>query len=100
MAQHPHLIIPTNVDPIRFTSPSSGPRDRLGLPERRRGEHAQELLAKIEEIAPQAETRAEEQHNYGIDAGTGIISPSQANRTSTSNWKALTLQRTGSNSVT
>lgn len=72
MAQHPHLIIPTLVDPVRFTSPSSGPRDRLGLPERRWGGHAQELLAKIEEIVPQAEARAEDQRNYGIDAGTGI----------------------------
>lgn len=72
MAQHPHLIIPANTGPVRFTSPSSGPRDRLSLPERRRGEHAQELLTQIQEIAPQAEARAEEQRTYGIDAGTGI----------------------------
>lgn len=61
MAQHPHLIIPTTADPKRFTSPSSGPRERINLPVRQRAEHAQNLLAKLETIAPEAAARAEAQ---------------------------------------
>lgn len=72
MAQHPHLFIPTTVDPVDFTSPSSGPRDRFGLPQRARGGHAQRLLEQLQAIAPQAAARVQEQRNYGIDAGLGI----------------------------
>src|SRR5215831_13080953 len=45
MAQHPHLIIPTTAEPSRFTSPSSGPRERMNLPTRSRAEHAQNLIS-------------------------------------------------------
>lgn len=72
MAQHPHLIIPTTSEPKRFTSPSSGPRERINLPARGRAEHAQNLIAKLESLSSQAATRAEEQRALGLDDGLGI----------------------------
>lgn len=72
MAQHPHLIIPTTSEPRRFTSPSSGPRERINLPARGRTEHAQNLIAKLEALTPQAAARAEEQAALGLDDGLGI----------------------------
>src|ERR1700730_4866327 len=72
MAQHPHLIIPTTSEPSRFTSPSSGPRERMNLPERGRAEHAQNLISKLEALAPQTVARAEAQRALGLDDGLGI----------------------------
>ena len=72
MAQHPHLIIPTTSEPRRFTSPSSAPRERINLPARGRAEHAQNLIAKLETLTPQATARAEEQRAQGLDDGLGI----------------------------
>ena len=72
MAQHPHLIIPTTSEPRRFTSPSSGPRERINLPARERAEHAQNLIDKLETLSPQAAARAGEQRALGLDDGLGI----------------------------
>jgi hypothetical protein len=72
MAQHPHLIIPTTSEPRRFTSPSSGSRERINLPARGRPEHAQNLIAKLETLTPLAAARAEEQTALGLDDGLGI----------------------------
>ena len=72
MAQHPHLIIPTTSEPRRFTSPSSGPRERINLPARERADHARNLIAKLEILTPQAAARAEEQKALGLDDGLGI----------------------------
>ena len=72
MAQHPHLIIPTITDPRRFTSPSSGPRERMSLPRRGRAAHAQNLLAKLEGLSPEATGRAAAQKAQGLDDGLGI----------------------------
>jgi hypothetical protein len=72
LAQHPHLIVPTVADSKRFTSPSSGPRERFNRPDRQRGNHAQNLIAKIEEIEPEAAARTEAQKEFGIDEGNGI----------------------------
>jgi len=72
MAQHPHLIIPTTADPQRFTSPSSGSRERLQLPPRGRAAHAQNLITKLEALAPQATAEAAAQRAQGLDAGLGI----------------------------
>src|ERR1700730_1591257 len=72
MAQHPHLLIPTTADPQRFTSPSSGPHGRLQLPPRGRAAHAQNLIAKLEDLAPQATAEAAAQRAQGLDAGLGI----------------------------
>jgi len=72
MAQHPHLIIPTTAEPSRFTSPSSGPRERMNLPTRSRAEHAQNLISKLEALSPQAAARAGEQRALGLDDGLGI----------------------------
>jgi hypothetical protein len=69
---HPHLIVPRRATSRRFTSPLSGPRERLGLPERDRAAHAGHLLAQIAEITPVAEERAAAQRAAGIDAGVGI----------------------------
>ena len=72
MAQHPDLLIPPTGEPTRFTSPSSGPRERINLPARERAEHAQNLISQLESIAPQAIARAQEQRALGLDAGLGI----------------------------
>ncbi len=72
MAQHPHLFIPVTGEPARFTSPRSGPRERINLPARERAEHAERLISQLEAIAPQAVARAEEQRALGLDAGLGI----------------------------
>ena len=72
MAQHPHLLIPSTSEPTRFTSPSSGPRERFNLPQRNRAAHAQSLAAKLEAITPTAVARAEEQKAFGFDDGLGI----------------------------
>ena len=71
MAQHPHLIVPLPAEVKQFTSPNSG-RDSFNHPERTRGEHAQTLISRIEEIEPVAEARIEEQRSAGIDEGNGI----------------------------
>jgi hypothetical protein len=49
MAQHPHLIVPLPAEVKQFTSPNSG-RDSFTRPDRTRGDHAQALISKIEEI--------------------------------------------------
>jgi hypothetical protein len=72
MAQHPHLIIPTTTEPQRFTSPSSGPRERIGLPLRGRAAHAENLLAKLEGLSPEARARSEAQRANGLEDGFGI----------------------------
>lgn len=72
MAQHPHLIIPAAAEAVRFTSPSTGPRERMDLPARGRAEHAQSLLGKLEAISPQATARIGEQKALGLDDGLGI----------------------------
>jgi Subtilase family len=72
MAQHPHLIVPTTVEPQRFTSPSSGSRERINLPARERAAHAQNLIAKLEALSPEATARVETQRAQGLDAGLGI----------------------------
>jgi len=73
MAQHPHIIVPVAPDPVRFTSPSSGRRDRPNLPERDRTQHANALIDQIETLAEVSEARAEEQRAFGLDDGFGIL---------------------------
>lgn len=72
MAQHPHLIIPTDTDSTQFTSPSSGPHERFSLPQRTRKEHAEFLTSRIEALAPEAQARIDDQKAQGIDEGRGI----------------------------
>ncbi len=72
MAQYPHIIVPAGPDPIRFTSPSSGRRDRPNLPARDRAEHAQTLIEQIDAIAAVAVERAGAQREFGLDDGLGI----------------------------
>src|SRR3984893_1372655 len=72
MAQHPHLIVPITAEATRFTSPSSGPRERMNLPARSRAAHAQNLLSKLQALSPQAAARADEQRALGLDDGLGI----------------------------
>lgn len=71
MAQHPHIIVPAGPDPVRFTSPISG-RDRLLLPARERGAHAQQLIQKLEAVVAASQERAVEQTAFGLDDGLGI----------------------------
>jgi hypothetical protein len=72
MALHPHLLVQTTSETSRFTSPSTGPRERINLPARERAAHAQTLIEQLEAISPQAAARAEEQRALGLDAGLGI----------------------------
>src|SRR3546814_8496847 len=68
---HPHLVDPREAASRDFTSPKSGPRGGLDLPRRGRAAHARQLIEELAEIAPQAQQRAEEQREQGIDAGIG-----------------------------
>lgn len=95
MAQHPHLIIPTTADPRRFTSPSSGPRDRINLPARQRAEHAQNLIANLETIAPEAAARAEAQRAIGLDAGLGIYLTFESEPNFPLKFESLDLAKSG-----
>lgn len=70
--RHPHLLDPKAAESRRFTSPQSGPRERMKLPPRGRAAHARHLLAQLEAIEPEAKRRAEEQKAQGIDAGFGV----------------------------
>jgi hypothetical protein len=72
MALHPHLIVQNNGETSRFTSPSTGPRERIILPARERAAHAQALIEQLEEIQPKAAARAEQQRALGLDAGLGV----------------------------
>ena len=69
MAQHPHLFVPTAAETTRFTSPSSGPRGGFNLPPRGRAEHAQNLIAILEALAPDAAARVDSQKATGLDDG-------------------------------
>jgi hypothetical protein len=95
MAQHPHLIIPTTSGPRRFTSPSSGPRGRISLPPRGRAEHAQNLIAKLEALTPQAAARAEEQKALGLDDGLGIYLRFQSEPNFPLKFESLDLTKSG-----
>lgn len=95
MAQHPHLFIPTTGDPAPFTSPSSGPRERFNLPARQRAEYAQDLLSKLERIAPQANARAEEQRAVGLDAGLGIYLTFESEPNFSLKFESLDLTKSG-----
>jgi hypothetical protein len=95
MAQHPHLIIPTTSEPSRFTSPSSGPRKRMNLPERGRAEHAQHLISKLEALAPQAGAWAEEQRALGLDNGLGIYLAFESEQNFEVKFESLDLVKSG-----
>lgn len=72
MPSHPHLIDNRPAVGRRFTSPKSGPRERMNLPLRERAAHAQHLIQQLAQIVPQALRRAEEQRAQGLDVGIGI----------------------------
>src|SRR6266487_4458105 len=95
MAQHPHLIIPATADPRRFTSPSSGPRERMHLPPRGRAAHAHDLIDKLENLAPQAAARSAAQRAYGLDAGLGIYLTFESEPNFTLKFESLDLVSSG-----
>src|SRR5262249_54721342 len=95
MAQHPHLIIPTTNEPRRFTSPSSGPRERINLPARDRAEHAQNLIAKLETLTTQADARVQEQKALGLDAGLGIYLGFRSEANFPLKFESLDLSKSG-----
>lgn len=72
MAQHPHIFIETNAEPQRFTSPSSGPREGIRLPNRNRQQHANALLQQLENLRPGVQARIEAQKAQGFTDGLGI----------------------------
>lgn len=95
MAQHPHLTVPSTADTRRFTSPSSGPRERMNLPPRDRAEHAQQLLEKLEDVAPTATVRMEEQRAFGLDEGVGIYLAFESEPNFPLKFESLDLTRSG-----
>lgn len=95
MAQHPHLIVPTGPDPVRFTSPSSGRSEALTLPTRDRAQHAQNLIAKLETVAEIAQARADEQKAFGLDDGIGIYLTFQSEPNFDLKFESLDVARSG-----
>lgn len=95
MAQYPHLIITAAAASRRFTSPSSGPRERMSLPLRGRVEHAQNLLTKLEALSPQAATRAEQQKTFGLDDGIGIYLTFESEPNFPLKFESLDLAKSG-----
>jgi len=95
MAQHPHLLIPSTSEPTRFTSPSSGPRERLNLPQRSRAAHAQSLIAKLEALVPAATSRADEQKAFGFGDGLGIYLAFESEPHFPLKFESLDLARSG-----
>lgn len=95
MAQHPHLFIPTTAEAMRFTSPSSGPRERMNLPVRTRADHAENLLSKLETLSPQATARAEAQRALGLDDGLGIYLTFDSEPNFPLKFESLDLTRSG-----
>ena len=93
MAPHPHLSVPQSPDPVRFTSPSSGRRERPNLPARDRAQHAQNLIAQLEAVAEAAEARAEEQKAFGLDDGLGIYLTFQSEPNFELKFESLDLTR-------
>lgn len=95
MAQHPHLIVPQTPDPVRFTSPSSGRRERVNLPARDRAQHAQHLIAQLETVAEETDARVEEQRSFGLDDGLGIYLTFQSDSNFELKFESLDLTRSG-----
>ena len=95
MAQHPHLIVPTVAAAVRFTSPSTGPRERMGLPARGRAEHARSLLDKLEAISPQATARVDAQKALGLDEGLGIYLTFESEPNFALKYESMDLAKSG-----
>src|ERR1700730_16895718 len=95
MAKHPHLIVPQGPDPVRFTSPASGRRDPLTLPQRDRAQHAQNLIAQMETVAQSAQERGEEQRAFGIHDGLVIYLAFQSGPNFDLKFESLDLTRSG-----
>lgn len=95
MALHPHLFVPQGPAPVRFTSPSSGRREPLNLPQRDRAEHAQNLITKLETLGETAQTRVEEQRAFGLDEGAGIYLTFQSEPNFDLKFESLDVSRSG-----
>lgn len=95
MPLHPHLITPHDAATQRFTSPSSGPRKRMRLPARTRGEHAQHLITQLQGIAPVAAERAERQKALGVDAQLGIYLAFESDPDFELKFESLDISRSG-----
>lgn len=95
MALHPHLVLPQGPAPVRFTSPSSGSRDGMTLPQRNRAQHAQNLLTKLESISESAQTRTEAQQAFGLDEGNGIYVTFQSEPNFELKFESLDVSRSG-----
>jgi hypothetical protein len=95
MAQHPHLFVPTAGEAARFTSPNSGPREGISLPVRDRADHANNLIAKLEALAPEAAQRVETQKVSGLDQGFGIYLTFQSEPDFSLKFESLDLTRSG-----
>jgi hypothetical protein len=95
MALHPHLIVPQGPDPTRFTSPSSGPRERLNIPQRQRADHAQNLIAQLATLSETAQERAEDQKMQGIEDGNGIYLTFESEPNYELKFESLDVARSG-----
>jgi hypothetical protein len=95
MAKHPHLFVETTAEPLRFTSPSSGPRDGILLPNRARAQHADALIQKLEQLRPSATGRAAEQKAQGVTDGLGIALSFRSEENFPLKFESLDLRRSG-----
>lgn len=69
----PHLLVAgtANIEP--YVIPPSSGRGEYKLPGRNRSRHGHKLLAQLQNLRADAETLAEKQRAFGVDAGNGIV---------------------------
>lgn len=95
MPLHPHIFVPAGPDPVRFTSPSTGPRDRLGLPPRNRAQHANALVQQLEAASDINTGRVAEQKAQGLGAGLGVYLTFESEPNFELKFESLDVTRSG-----
>ena len=68
---HPHLFVPDPAASYPYTNPIKG-RSKVRTMPRDRAQHAARIKRQLEQAAREAEARAENQRNEGIETGAGI----------------------------
>lgn len=95
MAQHPHIFVPPGPDPVRFTSPSSGPRDTFEFPNRNRANHANGLLGQLQVARAASTAIAAEQREEGLEHGLGIYLSFESDPDFALKFESLDVVRSG-----
>jgi hypothetical protein len=95
MPFHPHIFVPQGPDPVRFTSPSSGPRDRFEFPQRNRGAHANSLVQQLEAAQQVNAERVAEQREQGLASGLGVYLTFESEPNFELKFESLDVSRSG-----